>query len=126
MISSTMFFKRSNRILTKRFYSSINRRIKVKNPIVEMDGDEMAAIMWKMIKEKLVFPFLDMEIKYFDLGIKNRDNTEDKVTVDAAHAILEHRVGIKWATITPDNERVKEFNLKKMWLSPNGTIKNKC
>ena len=108
----------------KRFMSASNKKIKVKNPVVEMDGDEMTRIMWKMIKEKLVLPFLDVDIRYFDLGIENRDRTEDKVTVDAAHAILEHGVGIKCATITPDQQRVKEFKLKKMWLSPNGTIRN--
>lgn len=100
------------------------KKVKVTSPVVEMDGDEMAAVMWKMIKEKLIFPFLDMDIKYFDLGIKNRDDTNDQVTLDASHAILEHGVGIKCATITPDLGRVKEFNLKKMWPSPNGTIRN--
>lgn len=99
-------------------------KIKVKNPIVEMDGDEMTRIIWKMIKDKLVTPFLDMDIKYFDLGIEHRDKTNDKVTMDAALANKEYKVGIKCATITPDEARVKEFNLKKMWASPNGTIRN--
>jgi isocitrate dehydrogenase len=100
------------------------KKIKVQNPVVELDGDEMTRIIWKFIKDKLIFPYLDLEIKYFDLGMENRDKTEDQVTVDAAHAIREHGVGIKCATITPDEDRVKEFNLKKMWRSPNGTIRN--
>jgi isocitrate dehydrogenase len=99
-------------------------KIKVKNPIVEMDGDEMTRIIWKMIKDKLINPYLDMPIKYYDLGIEHRDATNDKVTNEAAAAIKEHKVGIKCATITPDEERVKEFNLKQMWKSPNGTIRN--
>jgi isocitrate dehydrogenase len=99
-------------------------KVKVKNPIVELDGDEMTRIIWARIKEKLVLPFLDLDIKYYDLGIEYRDKTEDKVTLDAAAAIKEYDVGIKCATITPDEERVKEFNLKKMWKSPNGTIRN--
>ncbi len=98
--------------------------IKVKNPIVEMDGDEMARIMWTMIKEKLLFPFLDLNLKYFDLGIKHRDDTEDRVTVEAAHAIKEIGVGVKCATITPNADRVKEYGLKKQWQSPNGTIRS--
>lgn len=99
-------------------------KIKVKNPIVEMDGDEMTRIIWKMIKDKLVTPYLDMDIRYYDLGIEHRDKTDDKVTMEAALANKEFKVGIKCATITPDEARVKEFNLKKMWKSPNGTIRN--
>ncbi len=99
-------------------------RIKVANPIVDIDGDEMTRIIWQMIKDKLVFPYLDLELDYYDLSIENRDATEDKVTVDAAEAIKRHGVGVKCATITPDEARVKEFNLKKMWKSPNGTIRN--
>lgn len=99
-------------------------KIKVKNPVVEMDGDEMTRIIWQKIKDKLIHPFLDADIKYFDLSIENRDKTDDKVTVEAAEAIIKYDVGIKCATITPDEERVKEFKLKKMWKSPNGTIRN--
>jgi len=99
-------------------------KIKVKNPIIEMDGDEMTRIIWAFIKEKLILPYLDVDLKYFDLSIENRDATDDKITTDAAKAILQHRVGVKCATITPDEARVKEFNLKKMWKSPNGTIRN--
>ncbi|MGB5947766.1 MAG: NADP-dependent isocitrate dehydrogenase [Parvibaculum sp.] len=99
-------------------------KIKVKNPIVDLDGDEMTRIIWKMIKDKLIFPFLDLDIKYFDLGIEHRDATDDKVTIEAAEAIKHYGVGVKCATITPDEARVKEFNLKKMWKSPNGTIRN--
>ena len=99
-------------------------KIKVKNPIVELDGDEMTRIIWKFIKDKLILPYLDLGIEYFDLGIKNRDNTNDKITIDCAHAIKKNGVGIKCATITPDEIRVEEFNLKKMWRSPNGTIRN--
>ncbi len=99
-------------------------RIKVANPIVELDGDEMTRIIWKMIRERLIVPFLDVDLRYFDLSIEHRDATDDQVTIDAAHAIAEHRVGVKCATITPDEARVKEFNLKKMWKSPNGTIRN--
>ena len=99
-------------------------KIKVKKPVVEMDGDEMTRIIWKLIKDKLIHPYLDMDIKYYDLGMENRDKTEDKVTMEAALANKEHKVGIKCATITPDEARVKEFNLKKMWKSPNGTIRN--
>jgi isocitrate dehydrogenase len=99
-------------------------KIKVTKPVVELDGDEMTRIIWASIKEKLIFPYLDLDIKYFDLGIENRDRTADAVTTEAAKAILEHNVGIKCATITPDEARVKEFNLKQMWKSPNGTIRN--
>ncbi len=100
------------------------QKIKVKNPVVELDGDEMTRIIWKMIKDKLILPYLDLDIKYFDLGIEYRDKTDDKVTVEAAKAIQKYDVGIKCATITPDEARVEEFKLKKMWKSPNGTIRN--
>jgi isocitrate dehydrogenase len=100
------------------------QKIKVKNPIVELDGDEMTRIIWKMIKDKLVLPYLDVDLLYFDLGIEHRDATDDRVTVEAAEAIKQHNVGVKCATITPDEARVKEFNLKQMWKSPNGTIRN--
>ena len=99
-------------------------KIKVANPIVDMDGDEMTRIIWKLIKDKLIFPFLDLELAYFDLGMEHRDATDDKVTVDAAEATKKYGVAVKCATITPDEARVKEFNLKKMWKSPNGTIRN--
>ena len=99
-------------------------KIKVKNPIVEMDGDEMARIIWDFIKKKLILPYLDINIKYYNLGIKNRDKTSDQVTLDCADAIKKIGVGIKCATITPDENRIKEFKLKKMWRSPNGTIRN--
>lgn len=99
-------------------------KIKVQNPVVEIDGDEMARIIWSKIKERFIHPYLDLDIKYFDLGIENRDATEDRVTVESAEAIKTYNVGIKCATITPDEGRVKEFNLKKMWKSPNGTIRN--
>ena len=99
-------------------------KIKVANPVVELDGDEMTRIIWDFIKKKLILPYLDLDLQYFDLGIENRDATEDQVTIDAAHAIKKHGVGVKCATITPDEARVAEFNLKKMWKSPNGTIRN--
>ncbi len=99
-------------------------KIKVKNPIVELDGDEMTRIIWEFIKTKLILPYLDLGIEYYDLGIKNRDNTKDQITIDSAMAIKKNGVGIKCATITPDESRVKEFKLKKMWRSPNGTIRN--
>jgi isocitrate dehydrogenase len=99
-------------------------KIKVTNPVVELDGDEMTRIIWQWIKDKLIHPFLGLEIDYYDLGIEHRDATDDQVTIDAANAIKKHKVGIKCATITPDEARVKEFNLKKMWKSPNGTIRN--
>ena len=99
-------------------------KIKVKNPVVELDGDEMTKILWDFIKKKLILPYLDIDIKYYDLGLKNRDKTSDQVTVECADAIKKIGVGIKCATITPDKNRVKEFNLKKMWRSPNGTIRN--
>ena len=99
-------------------------KITVANPIVEMDGDEMTSIIWTFIKDKLIFPYLELDIKYFDLGMENRDATEDRVTVESAEATLKYNVAVKCATITPDEARVKEFNLKKMWKSPNGTIRN--
>ena len=99
-------------------------KIKVANPVVELDGDEMTRIIWQYIKEKLIHPYLDIDLKYYDLSIENRDATNDQVTTDAANAIKEYGVGVKCATITPDEARVKEFNLKKMWKSPNGTIRN--
>jgi isocitrate dehydrogenase len=99
-------------------------KIKVANPIVEIDGDEMTRIIWQMIKDKLILPYLDIELLYYDLGIESRDATDDQITIDAAEAIKQHNVGVKCATITPDEERVKEFGLKKMWRSPNGTIRN--
>ena len=99
-------------------------KIKVKNPVVELDGDEMTRIIWAFIKDKLIKPYLDIELKYFDLGIESRDKTNDQITVDCAKAIQKYGVGIKCATITPDEARVKEFKLKKMWRSPNGTIRN--
>jgi isocitrate dehydrogenase len=100
------------------------KKINVVNPVVELDGDEMTRIIWKFIKEKLILPYLDIDLKYYDLSVQNRDATEDRVTVVAAEAIKQHRVGVKCATITPDEARVKEFSLKKMWKSPNGTIRN--
>ena len=99
-------------------------KIKVANPVVDIDGDEMTRIIWKLIKDKLIFPFLDLQIDYYDLGMEHRDATDDKVTVEAAEAIKRHGVGVKCATITPDEARVEEFGLKKMWKSPNGTIRN--
>ncbi|CEG78961.1 Putative Isocitrate dehydrogenase [NADP] [Rhizopus microsporus] len=99
-------------------------KIVVKNPVVDLDGDEMTRIIWQLIKDKLILPYLDLDIKYFDLSVQNRDATDDQVTVDAAEAIKKYNVGIKCATITPDEARVEEFNLKKMWKSPNGTIRN--
>src|SRR3954449_7896520 len=99
-------------------------KIKVEGTVVELDGDEMTRIIWKLIKETLILPYLDVNLEYYDLGITNRDATEDQVTVDAANAIKRHGVGVKCATITPDEARVKEFGLKKMWVSPNGTIRN--
>jgi isocitrate dehydrogenase len=99
-------------------------KIKVSNPVVELDGDEMTRIIWKFIKDRLILPHVDVELKYFDLGIENRDATDDQITIDAAAAIREHGVGVKCATITPDEQRMEEFGLKKMWRSPNGTIRN--
>ena len=99
-------------------------KIKVKNPVVELDGDEMTRIIWQWIREKLILPYLDIDLKYYDLGIEKRDETDDKITVEAAEAIKQYGVGVKCATITPDEDRVEEFKLKKMWKSPNGTIRN--
>jgi len=99
-------------------------KIKVENPVVELDGDEMTRIIWQFIKDKLILPYLDIELLYYDLGIEARDRTDDQITIDAAEAIRKHGVGVKCATITPDEERVEEFGLKKMWRSPNGTIRN--
>src|SRR5213078_1755743 len=100
------------------------QKIKVAQPVVELDGDEMTRIIWRFIKDKLILPYLDIELKYFDLGIEARDATNDQITIDAADAIKRHGVGVKCATITPDEARVAEFGLKKMWRSPNGTIRN--
>jgi isocitrate dehydrogenase len=99
------------------------KKIKVKTTVVEMDGDEMTRVMWQMVKDKLIFPYLDMDIDYYDLHVKHRDDTDDQVTVDSARAIMKYGVGIKCATITPNEDRVKEYNLKKAWTSPNGTIR---
>ena len=99
-------------------------KIKVANPVVELDGDEMTRIIWEWIRERLILPYLDIDLKYYDLSIEKRDETNDRITVDAANAIKEHGVGVKCATITPDEQRVEEFSLKKMWKSPNGTIRN--
>jgi len=102
----------------------MGQKIKVANPVVELDGDEMTRIIWKFIKDKLILPYLDIDIKYYDLGMEYRDETNDQVTIDAANAIKQYGVGIKCATITPDEQRVEEFKLKQMWKSPNGTIRN--
>ena len=99
-------------------------KIKVENPVVEMDGDEMTRIIWQFIKDQLILPYLDVDLEYYDLGIEHRDATDDQVTIDAANATKQHGVGVKCATITPDEARVEEFGLKKMWRSPNGTIRN--
>ena len=99
-------------------------KIKVANPIVELDGDEMTRIIWRFIKDRLILPYLDIQLRYFDLGIESRDASEDRITIEAAEAIKRYGVGVKCATITPDEARVKEFGLKKMWRSPNGTIRN--
>ena len=99
-------------------------KIKVNNPVVEIDGDEMTRIIWGLIKNKLILPYLDIDLHYYDLGVEYRDKTNDQVTIDAAEAIQKYGVGVKCATITPDEDRVEEFNLKEMWKSPNGTIRN--
>src|SRR5262249_38913785 len=99
-------------------------KIKVKGPVVELDGDEMTRVIWKLIKDMLILPNLKINLKYYDLGIEHRERTDDQVTIDVAYAIKKHGVGVKCATITPDEARVQEFNLKKMWLSPNGPIRN--
>ncbi|MEI8189981.1 MAG: isocitrate/isopropylmalate family dehydrogenase, partial [candidate division NC10 bacterium] len=100
------------------------KKIAVSNPVVELDGDEMTRIIWKIIKEKLIHPYLALDIKYYDLGIESRDRTDDQVTVEAAEAIKRYHVGVKCATITPDDNRMREFTLKRMYKSPNGTIRN--
>src|ERR687894_61240 len=102
----------------------MTQKIKVANPVVELDGDEMTRIIWKFIKDKLILPYLEADIKYYDLGIEHRDETDDQVTIDAANAIKQYGVGVKCATITPDEARVEEFGLKRMYRSPNGTIRN--
>ncbi|MEO8053063.1 MAG: isocitrate/isopropylmalate family dehydrogenase, partial [Acidobacteriota bacterium] len=99
-------------------------KIKVKNPVVEMDGDEMTRIIWQWIRERLILPYLDIDLKYFDLSVEKRDETGDQITIDSANATRQYGVAVKCATITPDEGRVKEFGLKKMWKSPNGTIRN--
>ncbi|MBT7943255.1 MAG: NADP-dependent isocitrate dehydrogenase, partial [Alphaproteobacteria bacterium] len=99
-------------------------KIKVVNPVVELDGDEMTRIIWAFIKDKLILPYLDVDLKYYDLSVQKRDETDDQITIDAANAIAEHGVGVKCATITPDEARVEEFDLKEMWRSPNGTLRN--
>ena len=98
-------------------------KIQMTTPIVEMDGDEMTRVLWQMIKDELILPFIDLKSEYYDLGLKHRDETDDQVTVDSANATLKYGVAVKCATITPNNERVKEYDLKKMWKSPNGTIR---
>lgn len=113
----------ANKRFFSRWSSSLDK-IKVKTPLVELDGDEMTRIIWSDIKDKFIHPYLDVDLKYYDLSIQHRDATNDQVTIDSAHAIREYGVGVKCATITPDEARVKEFNLKKMWVSPNGTIRN--
>ena len=116
-----MYIKSQNSI--NKIYKFVSK-ISIKNPVVELDGDEMTRIIWQFIKNKLILPYLDLGIEYYDLGMKNRDNTKDQITIDSANAIKKNGVGIKCATITPDEARVEEFNLKKMWRSPNGTIRN--
>ena len=100
------------------------QKIKVANPVVEMDGDEMTRIIWQLIKDKLIHPYLDIDLKYYDLSVEKRDETNDQITIDSAEATKKYGVAIKCATITPDEARVKEFGLKEMWKSPNGTIRN--
>ncbi|WLF77229.1 Isocitrate dehydrogenase [NADP], mitochondrial precursor (Oxalosuccinate decarboxylase) [Lodderomyces elongisporus] len=127
MISSSAINRTSMLSRHLRSFSTSSRianKITVKNPIVELDGDEMTRIIWQKIKDDLIHPYLNVDLKYYDLGIESRDATNDQITVDAAHAIQKYGVGVKCATITPDEARVKEFGLKKMWLSPNGTIRN--
>ena len=117
-----MYINQSNSI--NKLNLILMSKIKVNNPVVELDGDEMTRIIWEFIKNKLILPYLDLGIEYYDLGMKSRDNTDDQITIDSANAIKKVGVGIKCATITPDEDRVKEFDLKKMWRSPNGTIRN--
>src|SRR5690606_28678653 len=109
---------------SQRLEESPVAKIEVQNPIVEMDGDEMTRVIWQRIRDQLILPYLDIELKYFDLGIESRDRTNDQITIDAANATRQYGVAVKCATITPDEARVKEFNLKQMWKSPNGTIRN--
>src|SRR6056300_165748 len=120
----SLITKASTYICNRKSNFKTMSKIKVANPVVEMDGDEMTRIIWKFIKDQLILPYLDLDIKYFDLSVTSRDTTEDKITIQAANAIKEHNVGIKCATITPDEDRVQEFNLSNMWRSPNGTIRN--
>ena len=122
-VQNSSFFARFAILLAIK-KKDMAKKIKVTNPVVELDGDEMTRIIWKFIKDKLILPYLDIDIKYFDLGVEYRDQTNDQVTIDAANAIKQYGVGIKCATITPDEARVKEFNLNQMWKSPNGTIRN--
>ena len=117
-----MYINQSNSI--NKINLILMSKIKVNNPVVELDGDEMTRIIWEFIKNKLILPYLDLGIEYYDLGMKSRDNTDDQITIDSANAIKKVGVGIKCATITPDEARVEEFDLKKMWRSPNGTIRN--
>ncbi|KAJ2177219.1 Isocitrate dehydrogenase [NADP], mitochondrial precursor (Oxalosuccinate decarboxylase), partial [Coemansia sp. RSA 532] len=112
------------RLAMRNYASAPAQKIVVKNPVVDLDGDEMTRIIWQRIKDQLILPYLDIDIKYYDLGMENRDKTDDKVTLEAADAIKKYKVGIKCATITPDDGRVKEFGLKQKWKSPNGTIRN--
>ncbi|KAL5241696.1 hypothetical protein ACI65C_009106 [Semiaphis heraclei] len=124
LLGLTAGLAKSTALARNRNYSTASTRILAKNPIVEMDGDEMTRIMWEKIKETLIFPYIKLDCLYYDLGLPHRDATDDQVTIDAAEATLKYNVGIKCATITPDEARVEEFKLKKMWLSPNGTIRN--
>ena len=122
-VSTPIFYTSKLPRIQSRTMASI-KKINVKNPVVELDGDEMTRIIWQQIKDKLIHPYLDVDLKYYDLGLPYRDETNDQVTIDAAEAIKKYSVGVKCATITPDEARVREFNLKQMWLSPNGTIRN--
>ncbi|RDA82771.1 hypothetical protein CP532_0404 [Ophiocordyceps camponoti-leonardi (nom. inval.)] len=124
LLLSTLSLPLRHQSVRKMATSSTNKKIKVRNPVVELDGDEMTRVIWKDIKHKFIFPYLDIDLKYYDLGLEYRDKTDDQVTLDAAEAIKKYSVGVKCATITPDEARVKEFHLKQMWLSPNGTIRN--
>ncbi|KAJ7712125.1 isocitrate dehydrogenase [Mycena maculata] len=129
MLQASRFPSRALLASSRTFATSLRARNEIKkivvaNPVVELDGDEMTRIIWKKIREELILPYLQLDIKYYDLGLESRDQTNDQVTVEAANAILEHKVGIKCATITPDEARVEEFKLKEMWRSPNGTIRN--
>jgi isocitrate dehydrogenase len=111
-------------LVSQKYQERNMSKIKVDNPVVEIDGDEMTRVIWQMIRDRMILPYLDIDLKYYDLSIENRDATDDQVTIDSANAIKEHGVGVKCATITPDEARVEEFGLKKMWKSPNGTIRN--